>query len=274
MAKADCTRGCWIAGGAVGLLVWAMSALGDLRWYEAPFLGLITFYLMSRFLIWALCEGNFDQPSGAVAKPAAADYTAAPVALASGADAVVAQPASDAVPAVDAEVDVAPLPAITETAERSPVVPSAAAVEPAAKAKKVAKDKPAKKDAKAKAKAGKADKDKPAKKVKSDKDKAAKAEKRARKEAKAAAVQPSVGADDLKQIKGVGPKLEELLNENGVSRFAQIAGWSDADIDRFAELIGRMGGRIRSDDWKEQARILAEGGKTEFSQRVDKGEVY
>ncbi|WBU53666.1 hypothetical protein [Paracoccus sp. SCSIO 75233] len=81
-------------------------------------------------------------------------------------------------------------------------------------------------------------------------------------------------ADDLKQIKGVGPKLQEVLHENGITRFEQIAAWTDADIDHFAEVIGSMGGRIRSDDWVAQARLLAAGGDTEFSRRVDKGEVY
>lgn len=80
--------------------------------------------------------------------------------------------------------------------------------------------------------------------------------------------------DDLKEIKGVGPKLEEFLHENGVTRFDQIAAWDEAEIDHFAELIGRMGGRIRSDDWVGQARVLAAGGETEFSQRVEEGGVY
>jgi predicted flap endonuclease-1-like 5' DNA nuclease len=80
--------------------------------------------------------------------------------------------------------------------------------------------------------------------------------------------------DNLKEIKGVGPKLEETLHENGITRFAQIAAWTEADVDRFAEVIGRMGSRIRTDDWVAQARILATGGETEFSQRVEKGEVY
>ncbi|MFV0409129.1 MAG: hypothetical protein ACK5LJ_05360 [Paracoccus sp. (in: a-proteobacteria)] len=81
-------------------------------------------------------------------------------------------------------------------------------------------------------------------------------------------------SDNLKEIKGVGPALETLLRENGVTSFAQIAAWTDAEIERFAELIGRMGGRIRSDDWVAQAKVLAAGGSTEFSRRVDKGEVY
>lgn len=81
-------------------------------------------------------------------------------------------------------------------------------------------------------------------------------------------------ADNLKEIKGVGPQLEKLLHENGITRFAEIAGWSDAEVDHFAEVIGRIGGRIRADDWVGQAKVLATGGETEFSARVDKGEVY
>lgn len=65
--------------------------------------------------------------------------------------------------------------------------------------------------------------------------------------------------DDLKQIKGVGPKLEELLHAQGINRFRQIADWDDSEADRFAELLGRMGGRIRSDDWVGQARALVAG---------------
>lgn len=63
--------------------------------------------------------------------------------------------------------------------------------------------------------------------------------------------------DDLTRIKGVGPKLRDLLVSLGVTRFAQVAGWSDADIDRIDAQLGRFEGRIRRDDWREQARLLA-----------------
>ncbi len=92
--------------------------------------------------------------------------------------------------------------------------------------------------------------------------------------AKAKVAKTAAAADNLKEIKGVGPQLEKLLHEHGITSLAQIAAWTDADIDHFAELIGRMGGRIRADDWVGQARILASGQDTEFSRRVDKGEVY
>ena len=91
---------------------------------------------------------------------------------------------------------------------------------------------------------------------------------------KAKVAKPAAAADNLKEIKGVGPQLEKLLHDNGITSFAQIAVWQDGDIDHFAEVIGRMGGRIRSDDWVGQAKILAAGQDTEFSRRVDKGEVY
>lgn len=63
--------------------------------------------------------------------------------------------------------------------------------------------------------------------------------------------------DDLKQIRGIGPKLEESLQAEGITRFDQIAAWTDSDVERFAGLIGRTASRIRSEDWIGQARVLA-----------------
>jgi len=82
------------------------------------------------------------------------------------------------------------------------------------------------------------------------------------------------GADDLKAIKGVGPKLEELLHSMGVYHFDQIAGWGDAEVAWMDNNLQGFKGRVSRDDWVEQAKILAGGGKTEFSKKVDKGGVY
>jgi predicted flap endonuclease-1-like 5' DNA nuclease len=65
------------------------------------------------------------------------------------------------------------------------------------------------------------------------------------------------GGDDLTRIKGLGPKLAEQLRGLGVTSFAQIAGWDDAEIDRIDGQLGRFQGRIRRDDWPGQARLLA-----------------
>ena len=70
-------------------------------------------------------------------------------------------------------------------------------------------------------------------------------------------------------IKGVGPKLETMLNELGYYHFDQIAGWSAAEVAWVNDnLTGFKKGRVSLDNWVEQARKLASGQETEFSKRV------
>lgn len=66
--------------------------------------------------------------------------------------------------------------------------------------------------------------------------------------------------DDLKQLSGVGPKLEQVLNGKGVNRFADIAAWSDEDVRRIDAELG-FDGRIGRDDWVGQAKALTGGRK-------------
>ncbi len=80
-------------------------------------------------------------------------------------------------------------------------------------------------------------------------------------------VAETTGADDLTRIKGLGPKLAATLNDLGVAQFVQIAGWSEADIDRIDGQLGRFQGRIRRDEWVEQARLLAAGDSAGFEER-------
>ncbi len=81
-------------------------------------------------------------------------------------------------------------------------------------------------------------------------------------------------ADNLKEIKGVGPKLEKMLNEMGFYHFDQVAAWSANEIAWVDANLKGFKGRASRDNWIEQAKILAAGGETEFSKRVDKGDVY
>lgn len=70
--------------------------------------------------------------------------------------------------------------------------------------------------------------------------------------------------DDLRRIKGVGPKLDELLQSLGVRRFDQIAGWGAAEIGKVDSHLGAFSGRIERDNWVEQAKLLARGAFEEF----------
>ncbi|WP_342778290.1 endonuclease [Palleronia caenipelagi] len=75
------------------------------------------------------------------------------------------------------------------------------------------------------------------------------------------------GPDDLKLIKGVGPKLEQLLHRLGFYHFDQVASWSDSEVAWVDHNLEGFKGRVSRDDWVAQAKILAAGGETEFSRR-------
>lgn len=70
--------------------------------------------------------------------------------------------------------------------------------------------------------------------------------------------------DDLKQIKGIGPKFEKELNANGVYYFAQIGAWKAADVKTVEETIDSLAsGRVKRDAWVKQGKALAKAAKKE-----------
>ena len=81
------------------------------------------------------------------------------------------------------------------------------------------------------------------------------------------------GADDLKLLKGVGPKLEQTLNELGFFHFDQVAAWTDAEI-AWVDSRLKFKGRIERDGWVEQAKQLAAGEETDFAKRAKKDGIY
>jgi len=81
-------------------------------------------------------------------------------------------------------------------------------------------------------------------------------------------------ADDLKRIKGVGPKMEKLCNSLGFYHFDQIASWTPDEVAWVDANLEGFKGRVTRDEWVDQARLLAAGGETEFSKKVDDGDVY
>jgi large subunit ribosomal protein L21 len=83
---------------------------------------------------------------------------------------------------------------------------------------------------------------------------AAPAEKKAVPKAKKA----TTDGDDLSKISGVGPVIVGKLHAEGVTTFAQIAAWTDADIEAIEEKLS-FKGRVGREDWIAQAVELAKG---------------
>ncbi len=62
--------------------------------------------------------------------------------------------------------------------------------------------------------------------------------------------------DDLTQINGIGPYIEQRLNEIGIYNYDQISRFKVEDIRILTELIDFFPGRIERDNWIAQAESL------------------
>ena len=65
--------------------------------------------------------------------------------------------------------------------------------------------------------------------------------------------------DDLKKIEGIGPKIHELLNADGIHSFDQLTG---VPLERLQTILEKAGPRFRlakPGSWAEQARLCAQG---------------
>jgi len=76
-------------------------------------------------------------------------------------------------------------------------------------------------------------------------------------------------ADDLKRIEGIDPRIEQMCNMLGFWHYKQVAKWSEEEIAWVDQNLQGFNGRVTRDDWVAQAKILAEGGETEFSKLQD-----
>lgn len=80
---------------------------------------------------------------------------------------------------------------------------------------------------------------------------------------------PRGGAgDNLKEIEGIGPAMEKLVNEMGFFHFDQIAGWSDADVAWVDANLKGFKGRVTRDRWVPQAKIIVTEGLAAFRERA------
>jgi predicted flap endonuclease-1-like 5' DNA nuclease len=77
-------------------------------------------------------------------------------------------------------------------------------------------------------------------------------------------------SDDLTRIDGVDSSMQGRLREQGIRRLGDLAGLSPTDVKGLSENL-HLGGRIARENWVGQAQILAGGGETYYSRRVDHG---
>ena len=68
--------------------------------------------------------------------------------------------------------------------------------------------------------------------------------------------------DDLKLIRGIGPKFEGDLNSKGIYYFRQIGSWKAADVKMVEGVIDSIPGRIKRDEWVKQAKGFAKSAPT------------
>jgi len=161
-----------------------------------------------------------------------------------------------AVPAAQLAEAEAPLEAAAPKKAAAPEITA-----PKAAAKPVAEK--VKKAKKAKAPKAKVEKVEKAKAEKAPKAKAEKAPK-----VKAAKLAPTSSIpDNLELIKGLGPKVNNLLKGLGVTSFAQVANWTAADVADIDAQLGAFAGRITRDNWIDQAQLLAAGDVAGFEQK-------
>lgn len=92
------------------------------------------------------------------------------------------------------------------------------------------------------------------------------APKAAAKKAAPASGKATAKADNLRRLIGIGPVNEKLLKGQGVTTYAQIAAWTDADVKRIEEVLN-FDGRIAREKWIEQAKLLASGNEAEFARQ-------
>ncbi len=86
---------------------------------------------------------------------------------------------------------------------------------------------------------------------------------------KAAKASPVAGQDDLEIIEGIGPKMAQVLIDNGVTTFAQLA---TATVDDLTAMLKASGGRFSLASvatWAEQAALLRDGKIDEFKKLTD-----
>ncbi|MBK6362214.1 MAG: 30S ribosomal protein S1 [Saprospiraceae bacterium] len=84
------------------------------------------------------------------------------------------------------------------------------------------------------------------------------------KKAAAPKKESSAKGDDLKKVEGIGPKIQELLNNDGIVTFEDLA---NAEVSKIKEILHAAGSRYQMHDpttWPMQAKMAADGNWDEL----------
>ncbi|MEM6308958.1 MAG: endonuclease [Pseudomonadota bacterium] len=264
----SCTLGCWGLAVVVAGISWLMLMfVGDWTFLQASFAAIVIAIILGALLSWILCRPL--QTTATASAPAPTKASTAPAETSQPEPEPEAGPASTPAPAAAttsaaAVTPSADLPGQTELAERKGEWKYEGEEKPKPKAKAKAKPKKAKKEKPA-----------PAADMSEDYDKDGVLEGADEGKRPEALDGPRGGkADNLKEIKGIGPKMEKMCNALGFYHFDQIANWSADEVAWVNANLEGFKGRVTRDEWVAQAKILATGGETEFSKRVEDGDVY
>ncbi|WP_293440072.1 endonuclease [Planktotalea sp.] len=274
--KSSCQMGCWAMAAAAGLLTFIMLlTTADYSFFPAAFLGILAFVLLGFLFNLLFCaplsatreKTDVSAASASAASPstsATSAATAGTATVAAGAPAAVASTAtSNSAPGDKVAADGKAQAAANKKAKAAADKKAKAAADKKAKAAKTKAEKAAAAKVEADAKAGED----------FDGDGVREGADPGTKPATLAAAREG-GADDLKRIKGIGPKLEKLCNTMGFFHFDQIAAWTPDEMAWVNANLEGFKGRATRDKWIDQAKFLAAGKESEFSKRADKDSVY
>lgn len=71
----------------------------------------------------------------------------------------------------------------------------------------------------------------------------------------AAAAEP----DDLTKIEGIGPKVQGMLNDAGISTFAELASRAPEQLSEILDAAGSIYKAMDKTSWPKQAALAADG---------------
>lgn len=80
-----------------------------------------------------------------------------------------------------------------------------------------------------------------------------------------------ISHDNLQIIEGIGPKMQSVLNENGIQTWQDLSGKTIPDLQGILNKYGNKYKIIQPATWVEQAKLAAEGKVNELItlQKVD-----